>query len=307
MNASHRTMDRAWLPSKRSRRRWGVMLSLVPIFILIVGVLGYPLVSEVSLSLFNQSYIGVPGQFVGLDNFRQLLLQSSFWNSLLVTVEWTAGNVVVQGVLGLPVALLLKQRFWGRSIMRILIIIPWVLPDTVVATLWQWMLSSSFGIINHLLLALHLVNSPITFLGGSLTMPTLVGVNSWEWFPFGAILLYAALGTVPEELYEAAIMDGANAWKRFRYVSLPWIQHTLITLGLVGMVVTFNNFTLIWLMSRGGPGTATETLPLSVYETAFQVFQVSQGAAIGVLTIVSLAVLAGLFLKANARGLREFM
>lgn len=284
--------------------RQGLAFAFVaPALVFLVAVLGWPLLQAVWLSLQDVGVIGSPGRFVGLANYAAVLGSAGFWNALGRSLLWVAGNAVLQTALALGAALVLHQRFPGVRVARSWIILTWIVPTVVVVVIWRWLLSSSGGMINPLMIQTGLVERPVGFFATREgAFATLVFVNSWRWFPFTALLMLAALSRIPGELFEAARIDGANSWKRFTRVTWPLLQPTLVVLGVVGTLLSFNVFDVIWLLTAGGPAAATQTLPVLIYETAFKGYRLSEAAAVSVLTslilmgfavVASRAMLAG--------------
>nr|WP_296064923.1 sugar ABC transporter permease [uncultured Actinoplanes sp.] len=276
--------------SQRRRRPWTSHLlgySLVaPLVVVIVGVIGYPLVSTVVLSMQNQGVIGGPSSFAGLDNYREALGNSAFWASLGRSGLWLLGNLVVQTIIAFLAALLIGGRGrWARA-SRTWLLFPWVIPTVAVAVIWQWLTNSNYGIVG---------GGP--FGQTALAMPALILMNSWHWFPLGAVVIYGALQTIPAEIYEAARVDGANAWRMFWTITFPLLQPVLFALGLVGSLWSFNIVDSIYLVTKGGPADSTTTAPVLIYNKAFSEFQASDAAAISVITIVLLAAVAFFYIR----------
>lgn len=276
-------------------------LLFLPVLIWILAVVIYPIVVSVVLSFQDARLSAVNARWVGFANYVRVLERDpEFWTAAKNTVVWTAANYVVQMGVGLLIALLLNRRFRGVESLRTWIVVPWVIPTVAMAIMWVWMLNASVGVINHLLLGLGLLAQRTAFLGDPVAaMPTVVILNSWRWFPLVTVVLLAAMQTVPDELYEAALVDGASAWARFRHVTLAWIRPTVHVLSLLVLIWIFNSFVVVWLTTQGGPGNATLTLPVLVYKRAFSVFRLSEAAAISVLMSVVLLVLAMLYLRSQ--------
>jgi multiple sugar transport system permease protein len=276
---------------------------VAPALVFLVAVLGWPLVQAIILSFQNVGVIGTAGGWVGFDNYATVLGNMGFWNALGRSTVWVAANAVVQIALALTAALVLHQKFPGVRIARTWIILTWIVPTVVVVIIWRWLLSTSGGMINPLLIQSGLVERPVGFFAtreGALT--TLVMINSWRWFPFTALMILAGLTRVPTELYEAARIDGASATKRFTRITWPLLQPTLLVLGVVGTLLSFNVFDVIWLLTAGGPSQATQTLPVLIYETAFKGYKLSEAATISVLTSILLMGFALLTTRAMTIG-----
>ena len=292
-------MSGATTVKTQSGRRipWTGYLYVLPLLLWLAGTILYPLISAVALSVQDIKVIGTQGQFVGLENYARLIGNDNFWEALGRSVLWVVGNALAQTLAAFGAALLLNQRFRGRGLARIWIILSWIVPAVVVVIIWRWLLSSS-GVVNYLLMALGVTTEPIGFFSTRTTaMISVVLINAWRWFPFMAVTLLAALQSIPRELYEAAEVDGATAWRRFWSLTFPLLQPVLFVLGLVGTLMSFNVFDVIWLLTGGGPSNATTTLPVLIYDTAFTKYRLSQAAAISVVAGLLLLIFAALFIR----------
>jgi multiple sugar transport system permease protein len=204
---------------------------------------------------------------------------------------------VVQTVLAFATALALNQAFRGRRFARTWIILSWIIPTIVIAILWRWMLNASYGIANFFVTTLGISETPIDFLGSpKWALPTVIMINAWRWFPFLALLILAGLQSIPGELYEAAKVDGANATQRFFNITMPQLQPVLYVVGLIGTLWAFNIFDVIWLLTQGGPSGATQTLPVMIYDRAFNGFAMGEASAISVLLCAFLLIFSVLYI-----------
>ena len=280
-----------------SRRTWTGYLYVAPLMLWLAFTILYPLLSAVFLSVQDIKIIGTPGKFVGLANYTRLLTNDAFWESLLRSVGWVVGNAAVQTLAAFAAALVLNQRFRGRGAARIWIILSWIVPAVVVVIIWRWLLSSS-GVVNYLLTTLGIVTEPLGFFSTpGAAQASVILINSWRWFPFMTVTLLAGMQSIPRELYEAAAVDGATAVQRFWSITFPLLGPVLFVLGLVGTLMSFNVFDIIWLLTGGGPSEATTTLPVLIYVTAFTKYRLSQAAAISVVSGLLLLVFALLFIR----------
>ncbi len=284
--------------NQRSRRiPWTGYLYVLPLMLWLAGTILYPLFSAAVLSMQDIKIIGTQGQFVGLENYARLLSNDSFWAALGRSASWVVGNALVQTLAAFAAALLLNQPFRGRQLARIWIILSWIVPAVVVVIIWRWLLSRS-GVVNFLLAASGLVEEPVGFFSTrNSAMLSVMLINAWRWFPFMAVTLLAALQSIPRELYEAAEVDGAGAWRRFWSLTFPLLQPVLFVLGLVGTLMSFNVFDVIWLLTGGGPSSATTTLPVLIYDTAFTKYRLSQAAAISMVAGLLLVLFAVVFIR----------
>ncbi len=271
------------------RDPWFGYLLVLPMLAWVFLTLIYPLLDTVRLSLMNVGYVGTPGTFVGVDNYVRVLGSGEFWRSIRVSVLWTVLNVVLQFLLALTAALVLNQEFRGRQIVRNWIILPWLFPSIVLATMGKWVLDPTLGVVNYLLRATGLVRTPISFLGSpGLALYAVTAVNVWRWFPFFTVIILAALQTIPRELGESADMDGAGYLARLWYVELPSISEVLKMVVLLASLWAINIFDAIWLLTRGGPMYATTTLTILIYYKGFQEYRISLAAALSMLMFLLL-------------------
>lgn len=264
---------------------------VIPLFIWVLATLIYPLIEAVILSVKNVGYAGTSGNFVGLANYINLWKSETFLHSLWVSTIWTILNIVLQLGAALVGAVILNQDFFGKQFIRSWIIVPWVLPSIVLATLGKWVLDPSLGVINYLLRQFGLVSNPISFLSTpGLALPSVTILNVWRWFPFFTITFLAALQTIPKELYEAADIDRATPLQKFIHIELPGIMPVLRVQALICSLWAVNIFDTIWLLTRGGPAYSTTTLTILIYLKAFQEFRISQSATMAVIMFAILLV-----------------
>lgn len=283
---------------KRTTGKLLPYLLVAPIVIWIVVTIFVPLFSVVKESFYSTGFIGTKGSYVGFDNYTETLTSPAYWEAWRKSLVWVLGNGIAQTLLAFGVALLLNKasRFsnWARTWM----IIPWVIPTIVVAIFWQWIFNGSYGILNHALQSLHLIDKPINLLGhNTWSFPVVIFINTWHWFPFMAVIVLAGLSTISHELYEAAEVDGANKWQQFRTITFPSLGKITFALGLVGTLWSFNIFDTIYILTGGGPAGATTTVPVMIYQQAFESFRIGQASATSIVTAAFLSVFAFLFIK----------
>jgi multiple sugar transport system permease protein len=292
--------------TSRSRQIFIGYLFVLPLLIWLAATILYPLILAILLSFQDVKIIGTEGSFVGFENYSKILSSNRFWDASGRSLVWLVGNAILQTLLAFMTALVLNQRFPGRRIAQTWIILSWIVPTVVVVVIWRWLLNASIGMVNYVLVETHLVGAPVGFFGTkSSAMTSVIFINSWRWFPFMAVVILAGLKSIPEELYDAAAVDGASIIQKFRHVTLPSLQPILFVLGLVGTMFSFNVFDIIWLLTKGGPSSATTTLPVYIYETAFTKFRLSQAAAMSVIASVFLLTFVVLFIRFAAPKLDE--
>lgn len=233
---------------------------------------------------------------MGLSNYGTVLTEARFWHALLNGILYAAASVVLQVLIGLPIALLLNLPFRGRALVRGAALVPYVIPTVVVVFTWKWMLDENVGIVNHALARLGL-GSVSWFSSPAMAMVSTVLVGVWAWTPFVTITFLAGLQTVDEELYEAARVDGAGAWQRLRHVTLPVLRPILVIIVLLRAIWMFNKFDVIWLLTRGGPLQATEHLPILAYQKAFGLYDVGGGAAVATINFLLLLVVVAIYFR----------
>ncbi|WP_323174340.1 sugar ABC transporter permease [Natrialba sp. PRR66] len=240
--------------------------------------------------------------FVWLENYRFVLdprtvVGERFWYSLRQTVIFSVGTLLLTYVLGLTAALLLNQRFKGRFAARTLLLLPWVAPSVVTLLIWRMMFQQQSGIINSLLLSLGVISEPIYWLIGDNTIWTLILVHSWTQFPLVMIMLYAGLQSIPEQLYEAASIDGAGRWEQFRYITFPQLKPVSAVVVLLMMLWTMINFTSPYILLGAQPPQSGQVSILYIYNFAFSNYQFGRGAAMSVVLFAIAMAMAMLYYK----------
>jgi multiple sugar transport system permease protein len=268
-------------------------LLLAPALAATVLIVLFPAAQTVWMSL-HQVVLFRPRvrPFVGLGNYAAALADPVFWESLFTSLLWVVCAVGLQFLLGLAAALLLNRRFAWRGAARALIVVPWALPSVIIGLIWTWMLDFNLGLVNEIALRLGLLSQPIAWLSQPGTaMGAVILAVVWQGFPFFAVTLLAGLQAIPAELYEAAALDGAGPLAKFRHVTLPGLAAVMTTALLLRMIWVANSLDLILVMTGGGPGTATQTLPLHAFLTAWSGGNYGQGSALAIiLTLLLLGV-----------------
>lgn len=289
---------------RRRRIDWLPPMLLAPAGTIMTVLLAYPVLRGIVLGFFNTRLLRYnQGRFIGLGNYERLVADPYFWNSVRVTVLYGAGATICTYVVGLGLALLLNRRMPGRGLLRTIIVMPWAVPEVVAVLIFTWMLDAQYGVINYALVEAGVLHAPAAWLSDAgLALPALVMVTSWEQFPLAMLILLAGLQTIPRELYEAAMSDGAGRWACFRHVTLPGLRPVNLILILMLVLNSFRRVTVIYAMTGGGPARATETLSILTYNTAFQYGQLGYGAAVGTALFVILVVLSALYLRLSRLG-----
>ena len=272
---------------------------LSPAVLVTVAIVFFPMAQTVWMSLheyvlFRPSAI----EFIGLDNFVEALQDEVFWISLRHTAIWIGITVPAQMLLGLVTALLLNQDFPWRPVARALIIIPWALPSVVIALMWVWIYDSNYGVLNDTLMRLGIITRSIPWLANPDTaLYAIILTLTWQGFPFFAVMILAGLQSIPKSYYEAAAIDGASTFRQFWHITLPGISGVLVTAVLLRTIWVANSIDVIYVMTGGGPGYATYTLPLYAFIKARSNLDFGYGSALAVIFTLILLVIVVLYLR----------
>ncbi|MGZ2506610.1 sugar ABC transporter permease [Rhizobium leguminosarum] len=257
-------------------------LFMLPAAVFLVCFLTYPLGLGVWLG-FTDTRIGRDGIFIGLENYQFLMDDSVFWLSVFNTILYTSVASVLKFALGLWLAMLLNQHLPFKSFFRAIVLLPWVLPTVLSALAFWWIYDSQFSIISWSLMKLGLISGPINFLGDPINARiSVIVANVWRGIPFVAISLLAGLQTIPASLQEAASLDGATSWQRFRYVTLPMLTPIIAVVMTFSVLFTFTDFQLIYVLTKGGPVNATHLMATLSFQRGIPGGQLGEGAAIAV-------------------------
>ncbi len=277
-------MRAAVLRSKSSLEGY---LFILPPMVLLFALIGYPVIYNIYLSFFETGF-GAP-TFVGFRNFVRAFTAPGFGEIALNTLIWTGVNMAVMIVLGMVAAISLNRQPKGRTAIQVLLLIPWVVPFVVAGVMWIFLFDPRWGAVNDILIRLRITRQRILWLQSPNT--ALMGVMIayvWKVYPYVMVLLLAGLKSIPEELYDAAAVDGAEGLKKFRYVTLPMLRNILSTVLLVVGIWTFNTFDLIYVMTGGGPIYSSETIAMRTYKLAFTDFRFGLSSATSLIASVVL-------------------
>jgi multiple sugar transport system permease protein len=286
---------------KNRQRRFGLLLAL-PALVAFAGVILYPFGKSIGLSLFRFTLMTPAPVFDGLANFRRLAEEPALLVSWVNTLVFVIGSTLLTFVLGLAWALIVNQSFRGRAVLRAASLLPWVLPSTVTAFLWAWILNGQYGLLNAVLLSLHLIDEPITWLateGGA--MAGVILAKTWLSVPLFMAFFLAGLQGLPQDQVDAARVDGCHNAGVLRFVVLPHLRPTMVIVLVLGAMGNLQQFDVIYAMTQGGPVRATTTLSIEVYRQAFQNWNIGLACAIGVLWFATIAVPAFIYLRALFR------
>ena len=280
---------------------------LLPALLVTALVILFPVVQTVWFSLHNYTlYDPDNAKFIGLRNFAAALGDEVFWISLSHSAVWVGGIVSIQLLIGLGAALLLNQSFWWRGVARALVIIPWALPSVIIGLMWTWIYDFNVGVLNDILLRLGVISSPQAWLAQPFTSLACVMLALvWQGFPFFAVMILAGLQTVPAELYEAAEIDGATPWRQFIHVTLPSIAGIVATAVLLRIIWVANSLDVILVMTGGGPGYATHTLPLYAFLRAYTGMEFGYAASLALMLTALLLVIVWLYVRRQGKELAQ--
>lgn len=269
---------------------------LAPMVILLFTITIIPTLFAVYTSLHDYRLTEIDKPFVGLKNFTDVLTDGRFWNSFLNTGTYIIGALIPQLIIGLILALLMNKNFKGNRIGKSLFLLPTITTPVVIGLIFIMMLDPQFGIINYLLTSLGLPMQ--TWLSNHNTaIWVLIGIDIWEWSPFVALILFAGLQSLPQEPYEAASVDGATRWQSFYHLTLPFLSPYIIIACIFRFMDTFKWFDTIYVMTKGGPGTSTETMNMYAYMTGFRFLDMGHAAAISIIMLIMIIVLSQIIAK----------
>jgi multiple sugar transport system permease protein len=279
--------------SPRHRTKFGYLL-LAPAVLLMALIIVFPILLSVDISLQDVRVARIgESEPRTLENYDWLINSGEFWSSLLVTLRLVLVVGGISLVIGLGTALLVNNRFHGRSLARLFVALPWAVPEVVATVIWAWMLDSSFGLFNWLLLTSRVISAPLQFSSDpTAAFSAVAAVMIWKGYPLMSIMLLAGLQSIPEEHYQAAKVDGASAWQRFLYITLPSLAPVIGVTMVMTTLWVFRDFAIIHVLTRGGPIGSTTTLSILTWEQSFSFFRMGQGAAVGVVTMIICAIIS---------------
>lgn len=295
-------------PSRR-RQRLLELCFLLPAVAYMLLFFGYPIVKNVVMGFQNyttSTFFTGEAPWVGIDNYSKVVSSAVFSKAAVNTAVFTVGSIAGQFVLGLAIAVYFHRKFPLGGVLRSLLLLPWLIPLIAASTAWRWILDEDNGALNRLLGALHLISSnPGWLTDTSLALIAVIMVNIWIGIPFNTTILYGGLQDIPDELYEAAELDGATGWRAFRYISWPLLRPVVNVVLVLGVVYTLKVIDIILGLTRGGPANATQTIATQSYHLSFVEFDFGQGAALGNILILISLTFAVLYLRATRRAMDE--
>lgn len=291
-------MTRCWLTSKQKQHLFGFLL-LLPAILILGFLFISPIFSLLKTSLTNKNMLKPKsGKFIGFENYIWMFTETAFWDSLSKSLLYTLGVTVASIVISMLLALLMNFDFFGRRTCFALILLPWVTSYMASAFIYSLLFDYSYGVFNYLFTDLLKWTARQNWLGDLKTvMGSVITVAVWHFLPFSILVLTNAIKQVPYDVYESAKIDGASAVRIFRSITLPMIKPSLVTLLIVRIAAVFKSFDSIFLLTKGGPGNATTTLPLYYYEVSFGSYRVGKGSAIGVALILIVLLIYFILIK----------
>jgi ABC-type sugar transport system permease subunit len=297
------TVNPRSLPERRStvrqrdaRTAW---LLIIPSLVVILGVTLWPIISTFILSFYNApTGIDQTRTFIGLGNYADMLKDQTFWETIGRTLYFTVVSVSLELVLGLGIAQLIHSHPFGWKFLRFSLIIPWAVPTIVNGAMWRWIYSADFGALNGLLMQLGLIKHYIPWLTlPDMAMNLVIVADIWHTMPFVALILQAALATLPEELDEAAAVDGASAWQRFWKIRLPLLRPAILIALIARTVDAFRVFDIVYIITSGGPANRTVTITYLTYLNSFSYGKQGTGAALSFLISIFTIIMAFVFIR----------
>jgi len=272
---------------------------IVPALVVVLAVIVFPWVFTIWMSM-NEWKVGSPTTFVGLSNYFRMPNDPRFLEAVVHTIYYTALSVLLPVVLGTLSAVVFHQKFVGRGFLRGIFIMPMMATPVAIALVWTMMFHPQLGVLNYML---SLVGIPpqLWVFNPNTVIPSLVLVETWQWTPLVMLIVLGGLAAIPTEPYESAQIDGANLWQVFRYITLPLIMPFLFIAGMIRMIDAVKSFDIIFAITQGGPGSASETINVYLYSVAFVYYDLGYGSAIAVVFFLLIVALAALMLYARKR------
>lgn len=300
-------------PAAPPRRRFTLsdrqvgILFMLPFIVTAALFMVWPVVEAVRMAFYAYNPLRPDDIYwVGLQNFERIFDDPLFWESFRQALVWTGWSILFQTVLGVALALLLNLTLPGMAIFRGLLLFPYIVPTVVIALNWRWIFNSEIGIVNHALLSAGIISENIAWLSTpDMAMLSAILLNVWKYTPFVVICVLARLQTIPTELYDAAKVDGAGAWRRFIDITLPMLKEVLVVVIVFRTIWTFNKFEEIYLLTRGGPGTSTFNLAVYAFEEGMANLRLGVAAATGVVMIGLLLVGTIVYVRVSGFGREE--
>lgn len=287
----------------KNKKKFMPYMFLMPAALFMALVFLYPLYLTFTYSLLDISMINPQSKFIGLENFKILFNSVDFMKSIGRTLKWTLYSVSIKVFAGLVLALLLSKNLFGVKIYRVLLLISWAIPQTVSAIIWGWIYDGNYGYLNYILCKTGIISQNLSWLGErKLAFVATVINDAWAGIPFMALVFLAGIQSIPPSLYEAARVDGANGFQKLFFITLPQLKNILLVASTLTFIWTFNSFNIIWVLTKGGPVDATETLVIKIYRQAFGKFDMGLSSAMAVVVFLILMLLSTAYWKLTSSG-----
>jgi len=288
-------------PQQRRDVRVGLVM-LAPAVLTTGLVLIYPMIVALQSSFYRINTVTRTQVFVGLDNYLGLRTDPEFWTALWRTLFWVVGAISTQAVVGILVAMALNKKVRGLNFVRGVVLFPYLVPAIVAVLTWRWIFSGTVGVANYLLVDLTgLLDTPITWFHPKFAMVSVIIMSLWKYLPYWALFILARLQSVPEELHEAALIDGASPWQRFRFITWPWIMPVVMVLVVLRSIWAFREFDMVYLPASGGPLQRTTTIPVYIRHVAFDLTDIGRAAAVAIALLILVVLLNQLYLRIYER------
>ena len=269
---------------------------IFPAILFAFWIIGYPIYDLANMSLHNVNRFGVTAAFNDFNNYNRLFSHQLFMGCLIRTLIWTVGVVGGTVILSIPVALILNEKFYGRQLARVIIMLPWAVSLTMMAIVWRWSLNGQSGMVNATLYQFGLLESPVEWLATAGTaFPIEIAVGILVSIPFTVTVFLGGLSSLPGDIFEAARIDGASGWQRFRYLTMPLLRPFLNIVLVLNFIYVFNSFPLIWVMTQGDPANSTDILVTWLYKLAFRYGELGMASALSVVMFLILLALTMIY------------
>ncbi|BBI36456.1 carbohydrate ABC transporter permease [Cohnella abietis] len=258
---------------------WFILPAVLTLLVLIT----YPLIYGAYISFFDTNLI-TKWNFEGFRYYKEIFSNTEFLSRIILTLHYTVWVVAGHFVIGLGLSLILNMKLKGITVFRVILILPWLFPEVVVGLLWKWLFNPLYGLFNSVLMGWGIIDDPVSWLGDEKTaFVAVIVVSIWKGFPMVMMLILAGLQSISEDVYEAAKIDGCNRNKAFRFVTLPALMPVLLVTIILDTVWWFKHFTMIWILTQGGPGNATNVVSIDIFKQAFEFFNFGKASAMAIL------------------------
>lgn len=272
------------------------LLYIVPSFLLALIIISYPIIDLIILSLNDVGSFGELNGFNGLLNYQDVFEDDLFYEVLLRTFYWTVGVVLGAVLVSIPIALVLNEDFYGKGIATTIIMLPWAISLAMTAVIWKWILNPDYGMLNHVLKSFGLIEENIGWLADASTaFPIQIFIGILVSIPFTVSILVGGLTSIPRDIYEAAYLDGASYFDRFKTLTLPLLKPFINIAIVLNVIYVFNSFPIIWILTEGGPSNSTDILPTYLYKIAFQYGEIGLAASVSIIMLIILLVFTILY------------